>query len=548
MCRGIFDGRMIVINQKETDAEGLYQEYLSYQRGDKSALDRVFVETDDRLEELTNKYYSSSDESEFREELMDNVLDAEFIKADILDEQKKHHEKIKYRFTCLNQMLNKAKYEYSNKSINTGYGDSMCRTNGYKKFHNGEYDISDIQEIMTEIIIMVFQGKLKSKIPITDSATLLGNIKYHLMKEVGRINDSIYKNIPELKFDMTCNGEETYRSYFDEYAEKKWMDSQGEVDRLLVYSDFLKWIINNDIHKLFKKDSYDIHVIIDAILKYKHMFKQKNQEGLTKDTYKDLQEYIWQTTGKIIADNNISMDLKLIEQKLLNHLLYALNYEIGKAEKSCDDSFGKESRRWLKELIPKRYFKLFGRESMSIYSLCTVFLERIDQYSYKCFLYLLEEYEDVVIPILEKEKGQKKYDMVNLLTYDTDVVAEDHYIVSINIADTLIAHYQKIEEEYLQSLLEQYSIVDRFKDGKSKYWQANFNEKKNRLIMKFLSSEDIKKPVSIKIKKKDLILYEGYSNFYFCNTGNMCCYCVPKNRRIIRKSDKNHKIFCYKSA
>ena len=128
---------MIYIKQTQTsDAEELYQEYLKYQNGDKSALERVFIEEKDRLRELTYKYYSSLNGTEY----MDNVLDSEFIKAEIADEQKKHNSKVKFRFTCLNRILSNAKWAYSKDSIDTGYKNGIRMKGGYRKFYNGKYD------------------------------------------------------------------------------------------------------------------------------------------------------------------------------------------------------------------------------------------------------------------------------------------------------------------------------------------------------------------------------------------------------------------------
>lgn len=111
---------VICIKQTQTsDAEELYQEYLNYQNGDELALDRVFFEEKDRLKELTDKYYSSLNGTEY----MDNVLDSEFIKAEITDEQKKHNSKVKFRFMCLNRILSNAKWAYSKDYIDTGYRD-----------------------------------------------------------------------------------------------------------------------------------------------------------------------------------------------------------------------------------------------------------------------------------------------------------------------------------------------------------------------------------------------------------------------------------------
>lgn len=526
-----------------SDAEELYQEYLKYQNGDKSALDRIFYEEKDRLQELTNKYYSSLSGTEY----MDNVLDSEFIKAEITDEQKKHNSKVKFRFKCLNMILSNAKWEYDKEYINTGYKDGRRIKNGYRKFHEGKYDTSDIPELMIEIVIKIFQDKLTSDEPIINATTLLGNIKYHLEREIGKANDILYKNIPELKKSADYDGEESHQSYFDEFSEKRWIDSQRNIERLLIYSDCLKWLIKNDIHKLFREDSDDIHTIIDAILECEHMFKSKNQEGLTKEPYKKLQEYILNVTGKNISDNNISMDMGIVEQKLLNHLMYALNYEIIRAPENSNFSKN-ESKRLLKELDPKRYFKLFGRENSNVYEYCTDYLKSVNYYSYKNFLIALKRYDDIVFPILEKVKGKKKYDMINLLTYDMDVIEENIYKVASNIAETLITHYQKIEKEYIYNFLDQYNIIDRFSTGKSKYWQANYSDKKKRLNLKFFSDADIKCPVSVKFKKKELMVYEGYENFYFCNTESKCCYCVPKDSRVIWKSDKDHKILWSESA
>lgn len=539
--------KVIFINQVQiTDAEELYQEYLKYQNGNKLALERVFFEEKDRLQELTNKYYLSSDNNEAKED-MDNILDSEFIKAEIDDEQKRHDSKVKFRFVCLNRILNNAKWVYTKEYIDTGYKNGIHAKGGYRKFYEGKYDISDIEELMIEIVIKIFQGKLISELPILNADTLLENIKYHLEKEIGKANDSIYKNVSELKKNVDNDGEETYYSYFDVVAEKNWILSQRDIDRLSVYSDSLKWIIRNDIHKLFREDSDNIHAIIDAILAYDDMFKSKNQEGLTKDPYSKMQEYILHTTGRNILDNNISMDLGVIEQKLINHLMYGLNYEIIRAPKNSNLSKN-ESKRLLKELDTKRYFKLFGRESMNIYEHCSEYLKDVKAYSYENFLSILRKYDDIVYSILEREKGKKKYDMLNLLTCDMDVVDEDVDTVSKNMANTLITYYQNVENNYVYNFLTQYNIIDRFKSNKSKYWQANYNNTKKRLDLQFFSSIDTKFPVNVKFNKKEVEVCEGYKNYYFCNTESKCCYCVPKENRVIRKSDKEHKISWCESA
>ena len=59
--------------------------------------------------------------------------------------------------------------------------------------------------------------------------------------------------------------------------------------------------------------------------------------------------------------------MELIEQRLLDHLFYSLNYKIGKAKESMG-IYKKESGRCLYELNEKSYIKMFGRASYEIYN------------------------------------------------------------------------------------------------------------------------------------------------------------------------------------
>ena len=52
--------------------------------------------------------------------------------------------------------------------------------------------------------------------------------------------------------------------------------------------------------------------------------------------------------------------MEIIEQRLLDHLLYSLNYRIGKAEES-KGIYKKESERFLYEADRKSYIKIFNR-------------------------------------------------------------------------------------------------------------------------------------------------------------------------------------------
>lgn len=519
--------------------ERLYQNYVRYQSGDKSALDEVFMEVGKKVGE-TNRIVEL--EEEYKLSHTENVLDAGLVENEIYQKQKDRKLKVRFSFPCLNDMVRKAKYEYSKNGIFTGYENGKkINSRGYKKFHSGKYDTFELEEEMQEIVIKLFQGKLSgSNIKIIDGVSLLDNIKYYLSIEMEKRNKILCKNIPEIYVD-TETGEELSR--FDQYSETLWLQSKSQISRLLLYADALKWLRKNNIHNLFNTTSFDIHAIIDTILKNKYVFEEGKNGGLRLKKQKELRNIIHRTECRNIEEKNISSDLKLMEQRFIDYLLYSLNYYIGKAPKN-NGSYEKKSIRYLYKREEESYSKMFSREKMTLYEICHAYKYNIIGGN-EC-LEMLQKYEDIVVPILMEEKGMKKYDMINLLTMNNDIISEDFSIVLQNIVNTIMNKFHKEEIGEIDCFIKQYE-VERKKFTKGyKCWEAELL--KSEMKIKLWSGEDIKNPVRYKIERNCLLVFEGYQNYYFFDCDNKKCYPLIKDKRVISKSDKNHKIIFYKIA
>ena len=174
------------------ELDKLYQIYMRVQSGDKSALDELFKERniDDK-----RTYRADEINKEYRMSHMDNVLDTELVLDDERNRQEKEwlnssDSKVMFQLPCLNKMLYKKK-RFMTRAKNTGYENGKKKQNsGHKKFYDGEYDISDFNELMYETIIEIFNektdenncltldGKKNEKNPILDGVSLLRNISY----------------------------------------------------------------------------------------------------------------------------------------------------------------------------------------------------------------------------------------------------------------------------------------------------------------------------------------------------------------------------------
>ena len=540
------------------EAEQLYELYMRVQSGDKAALNELFKETDSkhicRLDEMNKEYRLSH---------MDNVLDSESI----LDSEKNEREKewldsasskVVFRFFCLNRLLYKKKRYFLSRAKNTGYENGKrVKGNNYSKFYEGEYDISDFNELMYETVIEIFNtktdetncltldGKRNEGAPICDGVSLLKNISYFTSRKINKRAKGSCLDIPDLEYFSEELDMEV--SYFDQYEFKKFLEAGGRISRLTMYEEYLDWIKQHDAHKLFKATSSNIRAIIETIMNCDKTFIADTRDGIEIGpgmrfvTQKALKDIIKLRYNINIAQENISKNLEIIEQRLLDHLLYSLNYKIGKAGESTG-VYRKESERFLYALDTKSYIKIFSRAAYEIYNKSINFInsdrncDNDDRY-----FKTIKKYEEIFMEIVSLERGKKKYDMVNLI-FENDDLVDDRRGTLIDIANTIKSFYQKEEEKSMRNRLGDYKIKG-FADWDTGCWEAELED--GVLKMKLWSNRNVKKPIQDSIDKEKLDVYCGYMNFYFCNTENKACYRVPKSRRVISRANKEHEFFMY---
>ena len=231
----------VLVNEDEL--EKLYQIYIRVQSGDKAALDELFQQIDNKQihrVDIMNKDYKMSH--------MENVLDSELVLEDEKNIQEKEwvdsaYSSISFRFSCLNKILYKKKKKFLSNAKNTGYENGRKLKNiGNKKYYEGEYDISDFNELMYETTIEVFStktdengcltldGKKNMRNPICDGVSLLENISYFTSRKINKRAKISHLDI----YDIGYFGEESETGFssFDKYAFKKYLHAEGGMARL----------------------------------------------------------------------------------------------------------------------------------------------------------------------------------------------------------------------------------------------------------------------------------------------------------------------------
>ncbi len=544
--------------KNDDEVEKLYRIYIRVQSGERIALDELFKAADGRqvckVDEMAIEHRLSH---------MDNILDAELI----LDNEKNRQEekwvnssysKVRFKFPCLNKLLFAIKRDLLSDAKSTGYENGeKKKSSRHRKFYEGRYDVSDFNELMYETVIEIFNaktdenncltldGKKNERYPICDGASLLRNISYYTSRKINKREENSRLDI----FDADYNNEEAEIeiSAFDEYAYKKYLQMESATSRLMIYEEYLEWIKNNDVYKLFKINACDVKAMIETVMNCEGAFIPNTVSdmeigvGMRLVKQEVLQEMIKSRHGINIKQENISKDMEIIEQRMLDHLFYSLNNRIDKAEKS-KGIYEKESERFLYRLDKEAYVKIFSRASYEIYDKSIKFINNsVDNNNFNSYFRAIKKYEDMAMGIISLEKGKKKYDMVNLMLENEDLL-ENKKEALMNIANTMVSFYQKKEEKYRENELKEYKLKG-FDDWKSGYWEAELRD--GDLKIRLFSSRNVKKPIRNCIDRGKLMVYCGYINFYFCDLEEKVCYGVPKDRRVISRSNKKHEIFMY---
>lgn len=547
------------IPSNDDELKKLYELYLRVQSGDGTALNELFKPKDGRqicrMDEISREYRLSH---------MENILDSELV----LDNEKSNQEKewldsvhsgVVFHFPCLNKMLYKKKKKFLRKAKSTGYENGKrIKNNGHSKFYEGGYDISDFNELMYETVIEIFttgtdenkcltlDGKENVGNPICDGISLLRNISYFTSRKINKRAGNSYLDV----LDMESWSEESGTDFsgFDKYAFKKFIESERDISRLAIYAEYLAWLKKNDVHKLFKANASDIHAIIDTIMNNDDVFRKDDMSGdkeigfgMRLAKQKKLQKIIKFRHNINIEQGNLSKDLEIIEQRLLDHLFYSLSYRVAKA-KDSDGIYEKESERFLQELDHKAYIKIFSRTSCIIYDASVSFINsNVNSNDFDDYFRIIKKYEDMITDIVSLEKGKKKYDMVNLILEEDDLV-DDKRETLLDIGKTVITYYAKKENEFEGNQLGSYKS-GKLVDWEKGCWEAELQDE--FMNIKLFSNRNVKKPIQHNINKEKLVVYCGYMNFYFCNVENKVYYRVPKNKRIISRANRKHEFFMY---
>lgn len=421
-----------------------------------------------------------------------------------------------FKYECLSKILTSAKKRYS--SEETNFSDN------HKKYYSGEYDISDLDELMYLNVIELFRCNLNenrcatisgvtSTLPIVDAGTLIKNISFFMDKQLNERGRGAYLDIGYIIQDNDGDeNEDEELSLLDKYSGKRWYESKGKSARGWIYADILNWFEKDigAIYDLFNVDSFAIKAIIKTILECKDTFIDvDDEEDKCFVTQERLCEIVKIHTGKKIRKNNMPQCLDTIRLRIMDYFMFSLG---------------------------SKFRRVFGRELMQLYKLCDSF----QQEGWHYFIKRLRQYEDIVAPIIKTVSGKQMYDMINLLQDDMDVLDKPPDEVARDICDLLLAHLHKMEDNQVRTELERYSICDKYTLKKVR-WNADLDEKKANI--KIWTHEKIKYPKVITIGRDNLIVYEGLRNYYICDTQKTVAYCLPKlNRKIIKTNKSKIKL------
>lgn len=423
------------------------------------------------------------------------------------------------KHNCISAILYNARERYNSASVHI--------KDNHKKYFPGEYDISDLNEMMYLILTELFIGELDkgkyvtigdetSSIPITDGEALLKNISFFLDKQLNGRGKKAYKDIGDICNDDTDNEE---LSLMDVHSARKWYEAKGKTARQWIYADILRFFEKDigTVYDLFNTDSTAIRAIIKTVLECKDSFV--DDEFLLQEEFCEMVE---RYTGKHIQRNNLPQCFITIRQRIMDYMMFSLNYDIG-------------SGGLLPHGESKLHFRLYGRQQMELYNLCVDF---------KCmgckkFIRNIKEYDHIIMPAIEKKSGKLKYDMFNLMQGQMDVLNEPPGEIAKEIRVVLLSYFKENEKKKIQDELQEYMFNDRFSAGKAKYWNIDLDE--SEIKIKLWSRAAVKYPVKITISRKNLLVYDGFANYYICDTKKKISYCLPKEKRKVIKAGSQKK-------
>ncbi len=406
-----------------------------------------------------------------------------------------------FKYICLEKLIGRAKNTYSQV-------DKQPKGK-HKKFYEGAFDISDISEatylIVTEIFYAVpdvnncisIDGYM-SKIPIIDGKTLLQNISYFLDKICNERGAIVYRDISENKeVDNECAGTEKI-SLFDWQPPKKLVQTvDGETALRRECAEILRLFQDNmiEVFSLFNADSVGVKALIKTILENEQTFYECDG-SLEMIEQTDLCDLIENYTGVRIWKNNLSNIVATIKARLIQYLY----------------------------IIPEKHRYIFGKDNTEVLNLC------LRHKDWKEFRQGLCNHDDFIF--WWDDRFKETENQKSLLRCGMNL--EDPEKVAGTWANEIIAWFEMQELEWLVKLSKDYEIRD-ISEENVKYWNFRYSEKSGQIKLLFYSSENVKHPREVKMAADDVVIYQGYRQYYICDTKKGVAYILPKNCRKIMK-------------
>lgn len=408
---------------------------------------------------------------------------------------------VSFEFTCLEKLISRAKNTY-NKPEKQPKGK-------HKKFYEGEFDTSDIAEVVYLIVTETFYAVpdiqqcisvdgYQSKIPIVDGKTLIQNISYFLDKICNERGAIVYKDVSENKEIKNEHGETEEISLADWQLPKKLMQTaDGEVALRRECAEIL-WLLQDDmvaVFSLFNSDSISVKAFIKTILENEQTFYRADDsmEIIEQTALCDLIE---KHTGIRIWKNNISAIVATIKARLIEYLY----------------------------IVPDKHRYIFGKDNVEVWNLC------LRYNNWKEFSCGLCKHDDFIhwwknkFDVTEKQKS--------LLKGDMDL--EDPAQIAKTWANEIIKWFESQELECYVKLSTDYQIRELSKEN-IKYWNFRYSKRSGKIKFLFYSSENIKHPREVNMVADDITVYQGYTKYYICDSRNNIAYVLPKNCRKIIK-------------
>lgn len=420
------------------------------------------------------------------------------------------------QYNILKKLVNAIKVEYRDKGKDFD--------GKHRKLHEGEYDVSEISEIyylmLTEIFnappdkngCITVNGK-ESTLPITDGVSLIKNISFFMDCFMNLYADITYQDVL-CSFDE-MEQENKKRLTVDEilcnevlkHTEQKWIEYQSTGKRKWEYHNILRTFYEDidSVYGLFREDSTAIKAIIKTILECEETFIPSEESGKEKlesrgndlciVMYSELCKIIKKHTGETLWENNISTCFSTIERKILEYFFY----------------------------IPGKYHRLVDKNLIDVSVICTKYKD------WKSFIRELRKYDDFLIDW--KKEHRDNCDEVNLINGKIEQLSRPPDKVAYELKKSIEKEFQKKESDEILKVCNEYRIINKFRNGKMKFWDTYFNDIDSKIKFRFYSTESVKHPVEITIGLDNVIIYEGFEKYYIFDTSLKNVYALPKAKR-----------------